>query len=471
MKDITGYLQDLNKIAQDRSSDLFIVGGVLRDLYLGRKIKDIDIVLNKRVEEIARFFADKNEGSIFSLDEDREIYRVVISGFIFDFARLAGENIIEDLKGRDFTINALACPIGNLNYITEKDFEFISIEKKLIDPLNSLNDLSKGIIRITNKGVFKADPLRMWRALRLKAQLSYEFSPETIKQIKRDKHLAVNSAAERVKAELIQLFAAENISGFIKYIEEEFELFSILIPEISEMKKTGENQHHQENAWEHCLQVLSMLEDILKEEEYRKLVAEKEIPLIKLTALLHDIGKIASRTVKNDKVHYYGHEQKGAEILIPILKKLKFSRKEIGFITTLVRNHMRPMLLYIADNLTNKGRFRFFNKVSNLTPLVLLHSLADKLAAMKVNQREEEMEIYREFINDLLDLYEKYKSNTATLYLSGEEIIEYFSLEEGPLVGKALEKLREAQGSGKVKDKESAITYLNNYIKNMPGKS
>ncbi|MEJ6950426.1 HD domain-containing protein [Natronospora cellulosivora (SeqCode)] len=484
MKDIWKYLLEIKAISNENDCSSYIVGGVLRDLFIGKIIKDIDIVITKRVEEVARFFADKNNGSFFTLDEDRKVYRVVVNKKVFDFAQIIGESIENDLKQRDLTINAMAYPIdgidilikflsksddfNRLNYINSlvDDSKDESILKKLFDPCGGLEDLSKGLLKISNKNVFKEDPLRIWRVFRIQRQLSFILAEETIIQLKEDNKLAATPAAERIKEEIMQLFNCDNISETISYMEEEFELFSILIPDISKMKETGENQHHQENAWQHCMQVLSTLEKILLEDKYLRLIDEHEIPLIKISAILHDIGKTESRSVKNGKIHYYGHEEKGADILAPILKKLKFSRKDKSFICNLVRNHMRPMLLYLADKLSDKGRYRFFRKLGDLAPVVLVHSLADKLAAMEVNDRKEEIIVYQKFIDDILDLYGEYKLRTANLLLSGSEVIDYFSLQEGPFVGKVLDKLAEAQALGKVKDKKAAIDYLDNYIKN-----
>src|SRR5690554_5261625 len=106
MKDIQSCLRDISTIVKDKNCESFLVGGAIRDIFLNKKIKDFDIVINKRVEEIARFFADENEASVFSLDEEREIYRVILEDCVFDFAAIIGENINQDLQRRDFTINA-----------------------------------------------------------------------------------------------------------------------------------------------------------------------------------------------------------------------------------------------------------------------------------------------------------------------------------------------------------------------------
>ena len=462
MEDVLKYLEEVNKIAKDRACKAYLVGGAIRDSYLARKIKDIDIVINQRVEEIARFFADKNKASYFTLDESRAIFRVVVNDFIFDFAQISGGSIQADLKRRDFTINALALPLEEI-----EDFAVKAIYEIVIDPCAGRNDLVEGLLRATNDSVFKDDPLRLWRIVRLKSKLNFAISPDTIKLMEEDCPMAAEPAAERIRAELLDFFSSNDIGGIVEDIEQKFNLFSVLIPEIAKMKETGENQDHQEDAWQHCLQVLKMLEKILLEDKYAKLINKDQVYLLKIAALLHDIGKLHTKSVKNKKVHYYGHEHKGAEMIVPILKKLKFSKEEIFFIRSIVANHMRPMLLYIAENLTDKGRNRFFREVGDMTPVVLLHSLADKLAAMKVNQGKKEMDTYCQYIDEILALYEEYKTKTKELFLSGQEIIDLFSLEEGPLVGKVLDKLTDLQALGKINNKEEAISYLENYIKDL----
>lgn len=448
------YLVFINDIINKKSLEAFLVGGALRDIILDRSIRDIDIVINERAAETARYFADKIGAAFVVLDKEREFYRVVKKNLYFDFAVMVGGDILEDLNKRDFTINAMALPMG-----TKGAFDKV-INSYLIDPSNGLRDLNEKKIRINNEHVFLKDPLRLWRAVRLSGELNFIIEEKTADIMKRDKSLAAKPAPERIREELIKIMKLKKTVDIVKYMEREFGLLSSIIPEIKEMKTNGQNKYHQESSWEHSLQVLDEIEEILSIKKYREFVEEKEEPLLKLTALLHDIGKIKTKSINNGEVHYYGHELKGAEMLGRILKNLKFSRDEISFIRRLVQYHMRPMYLYKADKLTEKGKYRFFKQAGSLIPLILIHSLADKVAAMKGNGRNDEISGYHCFIDNMLKIYKIYKIRIDTLYLNGNDIIDILELEEGPYIGELMDKLSVAQGSGKINSRDEAIAFL-----------
>ncbi len=474
MQNYLSYIKKIEKIAHHKKVEVFLVGGALRDLYLGRVLKDIDIVVNKRVAEMARYFADKIEASFVVLDSKRDIYRVVTDSISFDFAMMIGESIEKDLSRRDFTINAIAIPFilddrtpYNLSDFLMKKYDntgnnLLKMSDYIIDPYNGINDLGNKRINIVKEDVFIEDPLRLWRAIRFKSQLDFRISQNTVDFMKKNSSLAAMPAAERIKDEFVKILKSEKVAEYIKYAEDEFGMISTLIPDIIEMKATGENQHHQEDAWTHCLLVLETLEGLLLDDFYYEQIDKDKLYLLKLSALLHDIGKITTKSRKGEKIHYYGHENIGADRIVPILKQLKFSREEISFIKKIVKYHMRPMLLYIAENLTDKGRYRLFKQLGSLTPVVLIHSLADKIAAMKINQRIDEIDVYKDFIGNMLEIYYNYRSKTEDLMIRGKEIKEHLNIEEGPQIGKLLDKLIDAQAREQVKNKEEALDFLRN---------
>lgn len=475
MQDWIYYLRIIGDIVIEKKVEAFLVGGVLRDLFLGRELKDVDIVISKRVVEVARYFADEIDASFVILDQNRDIYRVVKGDLFFDFARMAGESIEQDLGRRDFTINATAFSLiikdksnsSNLSDFLEDmadsmDFKESNLYNNLIDPFNGIDDLRSRIIRVTREDVFLKDPLRLWRAFRFMAQLDFKLEQRTVVLMKNCNHLAAAAAKERIREEFVKILKTENTAEIISYMEKEFEFLSTLIPDLAEMKLTGENQHHQEDAWTHSLLVLKILEELISENDCNKIIDGDKKYLLKLSALLHDIGKIVTKSRKGERVHYYGHEQAGSEMAAVILKMLKYSSKEVVFVKKIIRYHMRPMLLYIAENLTDKGKYRFFKQIGSLTPLVLIHSMADKIAAMKLNKHEDEIRDYQKYIRDMLDMYYKYKSKTNDLFLSGKDIRNLLDIGEGPQIGKLLDSLTEAQAGGQVKNREEAVDFLKN---------
>jgi poly(A) polymerase len=458
----------INNIISEKAKEAFLVGGVIRDIILEREFRDADIVISGRAAETARYFAEQIEGSFVVLDEDRDIYRVVKDNLLFDFAMMAGNDILEDLGRRDFTINSMALPLGAAwkGIYKKCSREGFSLDIKgrinryLLDPFGGFKDIKARKIRANKNNVFIEDPLRLWRAVRLSEELSFSIDDYTAELMKRDRFLACRPAPERIRDELMKIFELKKTAGVIKNMEEEFGLLSCIIPEIEEMKKSGQNKYHQESAWEHSLQVLDELEKLMDNKRYSKLLDEKSKVLLKISALLHDIGKIETRSIRDGEIHYYGHDIKGAEMLGLILKKLRFKRSEISFIRKLVKYHMRPMNLYIAERLTEKGKYRFFQQAGIMVPFVLIHSLADKTAAMKANERLAEIAGYQDFIGHLFELYEIYRKRIKHILLSGKDIMDLLKIEEGPYIGQLLEKLTIAQGRGEIRSREEAIAFL-----------
>lgn len=129
-------LKILAELVKEEKLEAYLVGGALRDIFLGKNNVDLDIVLRKRVAEIARYFAEKIKGSFVTLDDKHKIYRVIGKDIFFDFTAMKGDSILEDLSRRDFTINAMAFPICSGDNFSG----FLDLQK-VIDPLGGLRDL------------------------------------------------------------------------------------------------------------------------------------------------------------------------------------------------------------------------------------------------------------------------------------------------------------------------------------------
>ncbi|MFW6035498.1 MAG: HD domain-containing protein [Halothermotrichaceae bacterium] len=466
MQILSDYIKKINNICNREKTEVYMVGGAVRDYFINQKTEDIDLVLNRRVEKIARYFADDIKGSLVILDESRQIFRVVIKdGIIFDFTKMTGNNIEEDLLSRDFTINAIGISLNELvNKDLENIFSFNNISNKLIDPTGGLTDLQERKLEVVSDGVFRDDPLRIWRALRFRVVYGFGFTKRLEKLLIRDYSLSNSAAAERIHKEIVEIFREKKIAEVIADIEDKFNLISALVNPVDALKQTGKNKYHSENAWKHSCLALKELEKVLEKLYFSKLISEKNIYMLKLAALFHDIGKVKARHKKGDRIHYYGHEKVGADVMKYQLRRLKFSRSEIKYITGIIRYHMRPMMLYLADNLTIKGKVRFYRDAGKLSIPVLVLSLADKTSSMLINKRDDEIVKYRNFIKGMLAEYDKYTARTEILLLTGADIIELFNLSEGPEIGRLLIKVKTAQALDIIKTRDEAVAYLKNII-------
>ncbi|WP_408956545.1 CCA tRNA nucleotidyltransferase [Natroniella sp. ANB-PHB2] len=458
-------LDKLVKILAESNLEGFLVGGVVRDYLLDREIKDVDLAIEGQVDQVAKDFAVAIGGSFVILDQKHDIYRVVKEGLIYDFALLAGDTIEADLKRRDFTINALAIKLtaDSLNALLKQ----ADLRKYLIDPLLGIDDLKHQSIKAAQEDTFQSDPIRLFRAIRFAARLRFTLEQQT-KELMKDveaKELT-KIAKERIREELIKLLASNSSAQHLIEMEEEFSLLSLLIPEIEKLKEIGQCKYHQEDVWTHSTYALQRLEELLREEFWATRIEQKRVPLLKLALLFHDLGKIWSEEIIDGEIHFYGHQRVGAKYLDSILSDLRFSKEENFYIRTLVRYHMRPMSLYYAENLTSKGKYRFFKAGGEFISDICLVAAADLISTKELNHKAEEVEGCINFLKQLIKEFEQGEERTKNRLVTGDELMRLFSIKEGPQVGELLEKVKEAQATGKVKTKEETIEYLKKEISN-----
>jgi len=195
------------EMAAELGVDAYLVGGAMRDFLLRRETKDLDFVLSGAWEDLPRSFADRISGTFFWLDEKRMQGRVVKKNgdgiSVYDFAPLCGHSIENDLRLRDFTINALALPL-------------FGDRTELIDPLHGCEDLRKGIIRACSAAAFDNDPLRLMRAIRFSAELGFAIEDNTWKTLCAKSALLKEVAWERVRDELFRTLAASGCGASLR---------------------------------------------------------------------------------------------------------------------------------------------------------------------------------------------------------------------------------------------------------------
>src|SRR6266480_4418018 len=195
----------------------YVVGGPVRDRLLERTTHDWDIVC-PRAQVVARGVAKKLSKKLITLDEDHRIYRVVLPPLTLDIAEQQGKTIQQDLAPRDFTINAMACPLTL---------------DSLIDPFHGERDLNKKILRAVSRGAFQMDPLRLLRAYRFVAQLELTLEPRTARWIKADyrKLEAGRVARERVREELLKLLSQRCSAPALKAMDQ-CGILTTIVPEL-----------------------------------------------------------------------------------------------------------------------------------------------------------------------------------------------------------------------------------------------
>ena len=449
----------------EEGTELFLVGGYIRDVLLKRTCFDKDYaVKGENAINFARKAAAKFQGYFVLLDEEHDIARVVMPDKknTLDFAGCFGQDIYKDLKNRDYTINAIACKI-------EKN------KSKLIDPLNGLEDLNKKTIRTIGEKNILDDPLRILRAYRHAAQLGFSIEEQTSKLIQKHKSLITTVSIERITQELIKLFESD-FAGENLYLMKSSDFLDEIFPELTIQKTIPPNLHHHLGLLDHSIESVKQLEneikkfpDWAKEHFYREFSSGiKAISLLKLATLLHDIGKPSTWHIDEEGRHrFIKHEEVGSEMVLDVLKRLKFSKNSIKYIVKLIKYHLYPSQLLHggADKLSEKAMMKMFRRIGDDMPELLILAMADRLSARGPEISDE---IVKENIQGLYFLLEKYKKSQEEVreipkLVDGNEVIQIFGIPRGPLVGKVLKDLHEAQISGDVNTKEEALEFIKNF--------
>lgn len=233
-------------------------------------------------------------------------------------------------------------------------------------------------------------------------------------------------------------------------------LFAIF-PELSTLKGCFQNKFHQYDVFEHTMKAFYHLENILNNKIIHN-IDENTASLLKFAILLHDTGKPLVKKVDNEgNVRFYGHSKKGAEITKEISFRLKLSTKEKYFIDFIIRNHIRPLHLFTAKrkgSLTNKGITRFFIKCGDITPCLLLHSIAD----MKGKGNKDEKK-FIDFAKNMISIYfsEFMPRKKIPVLITGNDLINEFSLSPSPLFKIIISKVEEARLSNQINTRQEAL--------------
>jgi tRNA nucleotidyltransferase/poly(A) polymerase len=385
---------------------------------------------------------------------DKAVYRVVSGDRVFDFSPIRGQTIQDDLKGRDFTINGLGFDLSS---------------ETLVDPVGGLDDIRSGTIRLISEEAISADPLRMLRAFRLAAVLGFQIIPQTLSIIKEHVGLAGHSAEERIRAELFGMAEAEKSFPFLKQMFETGLLMK-LIPEL-EPSYDCPPADQGENVFEHIMRTYEEMETLLREyptiwpdyvEQIRSyLTKENRKVLLKWAALLHDLGKPATRSIDaTGRLRYLAHEEKGTLLAGNVCLRLRMSGQERSYVELLVGNHLHPLHLFDArqrGTLSTRGLVRFVRKHEDHIIGLLFHSMADQRA--KATCTAESGKAYAGFLNEILSRY--FREFKPTMkeprLITGKDLIEHFGLKPSELFKTLLQKVEDARVSQEILSRDDAL--------------
>jgi poly(A) polymerase len=471
-------------------AQVWLVGGAVRDGLLGRDTHDLDFAVQGDALRLARAVAGRLGGAFYPLDDDRGTGRVVLprdeARYFVDFAALRAPDLEHDLRGRDFSLNALAAPLAE--------------PEALIDPVGGEADLRAKLIRACGPDSLRDDPVRCLRAVRLAAQFDFHIHKETRQAVKREASGLANVSAERIRDEFMRLLGGRRASAAVRALDV-LGLFEFVAPEMGALKGLAQSAPHAFDAWEHTLATLERLEALLavlgpvhdpdaaadlplglataRLGRFRAGLAEhlsaclsSDRPtrqLLFLAALLHDAGKPATRAVRGDgRITFYRHDQVGAEIAERRAEGLRLSADEVQRVRTIVACHMRP--LFLANESGGPSRraiHRFYQTAGAAGVDVCLLSLADTLATWGPAFRQDDWNRLTEVVAALLRGYfEEYEQVIEPEPLvNGRDLMVHLNLAEGPVIGKLLAAIRESQAAGEVADRAGALELAGNLLR------
>ena len=439
--------------------ELYLVGGVFRDFYLGKENFDKDVVVGKiDAEKFAKSLAKAIDATFIVLDDENKVYRLVMKdkANCIDIASLIGDTIEDDLRRRDLTINSIA--------VNLKSFE-------IIDVTRGIDDLKSRKIKHISEQNFIDDPLRLLRVFRFAAMLGFDIDEDLINIVMRHAAKISQSAVERVNYEFLKLFSGDySKKALIKM--DETGLLKEILPVSEDLKKVPPNLHHHLNLFEHSIEIVGQIQKIYENscEQVRQHLdkvdfgAASRLAHLKLAGFLHDIGKPSAWTIEEDtgKHRFIKHDDVGSKMASKILRSSKFSKKQTDYLTKMIKYHIYPSHVVSSPDISDKIYMRFIRKMQDEVIDVIILAMADRLSARGIAITQEIIENNINNLQMILNFYLNVKDHLEPLpkLLSGEEIMELLNIKPSKKLGEIIKLLHEAQLSSDITTKEDAITFV-----------
>jgi poly(A) polymerase len=468
----------------------WLVGGAVRDRVRGASAADLDVVLDGDPAAAARALAraaTAPRASAFALSEEYGGWRVVAHGgaWQIDLERLRGDSLEADLALRDFTVNAIAEPLGRQP----------TTPGELIDPLGGLQDLEQRRLRAAGPRAFAEDPLRVLRLVRMAVELDLEPTPETLREAAAHAEGLHAVSPERIFMELRRILAAHRAVGGLELLEE-VGASAVVLPELHALRGVEQSRHHHRDVYGHTLEVLEQtialtaaigceagtaatdgaaapalfadhataLAQLLSEPLADELTRGEAL---RWGALLHDIAKPPTRKVVAERgapvdrhVTFIDHDRLGAQLAQEILGRLRASGRLRAHVAALVRHHLRlGFLVHEPQPLARRTVFAYLRACEPVEVDVTLLSVADRLATRGVRSQEAidaHLRVARAILGDALNWHAD--GPPAALW-RGDELASELHIPLGPRLGELLEELARASYAGEIATREQGLEH------------
>ena len=433
---VPAEVSHVTKTLENKGFKAYLVGGCVRDLMLGRIPKDWDVTTDATPEQIIgafpHTFYENTYGTVGVVNDaatDERLKTVEVTPF-----RLESEytdkrrpdtvsfskHIEDDLKRRDFTINALALKLD-----AEKEGSFTG---NVIDLFNGQNDLKDGLIRTVGDAHerLSEDALRIMRAIRISAELGFAIEKGTLDALKTHAPLLAHIARERVRDEFVRILMSDTPMNAL-ILCRELGVIPFIARELEESYGIEQNQAHSYDVWEHLIRTAQHS-------------ADKKYPLeIRLAALFHDVGKPATRRFSREtnQFTFYGHEVVGARMAEKILKNLNFPTKTIENVVKLVRWHMffsdteQITLSAVRRMVANVGKEHIWNLMNV--------RICDRIGTGRPKENPYRLRKYKSMIEEAI----RDPISVGMLKIDGKRIMDVTHMPPNPKIGLVLNALLE----------------------------
>jgi len=413
------YLKLLNNMT--KNNQIYLVGGTIRDYLLEKPINDIDMIVFNSIKDVVYKFAKKINKKVIVLDKNRNIFRVVVNENIFlDFSSPVGQDLLEDLGYRDFTINSMAIELSKIGFNNNQ----LNIKKEhIIDPFNGIKDIEKHIIKVVKQSSIKKDPLRIIRAFRFANNLNFEINSKTKKIITDDISLIKKIKVERIREELIKFFDNKLKINIIRDF-----LNTNIIPVLFNLEYNNINTRN----------IINTLACLKKNNHYIKINNHNYIPVL-ITIFLE--------LIKSNKLNY--------KVVEDILYSYTFNKNDV----ILIRDY-----LYVLNNLLDNH-----NKYKKDDDLIYNKLYFDHIDYYEISYiincyhyKTDDLIV----INDIIELLNKMKKRIENKKINGNTIMEILNIEPGERVGNILKIVKKKRALGILNSKEEIKDYIVSLSKN-----
>jgi putative nucleotidyltransferase with HDIG domain len=450
-----------------RDERAWIVGGTVRDALLDRPVRDVDLAVEGSPKEAARAVARGAGGPAFPLSETFGAWRAIAGGgdWVCDVSPLQAPTIDADLALRDFSVNAMAVALEDGG-------------DEPIDPLGGARDLAARVLRVLGgpsleESAYARDPLRPLRLARLATELGFTADAETERLTREAAPSVPLASPERVFAELRRLVTAERVLDGLE-LADRLGLVAAVLPELDALHGVEQSHFHHLDVHGHTVEVLGRLLDIERDpsavfgrELGPRLQGALAEPLadeldhwqaLRFAALLHDIGKPATRGVRPDgRVTFIGHDSLGDELVRDVTRRLRTSERLRSYLAAITRHHLVLGFMVHERPLSRAAVYRYMTACQPVEIEVTVLSCADRLATR--GRRADaaiaaHLDLARELLAEALDWREHGPPRPP---IRGDELAAELGIAPGPEIGALLAQLEKARFTGEAETREEAV--------------